>query len=149
MDLKGIMSISGKPGLYKHISQTKNGIIVESLIDKKRMQAFASAKISALQDIAVYTDGEDKPLADILRNIFKKENGAKCIDNKANPEAIKTYFQGILPEYDKERVHVSDMKRVISWYNLLHENNLVDLEKSEDEIKEEKIKAEELTEKSE
>jgi hypothetical protein len=137
MDLKGIMSISGKPGLFKHVSQTKNGIIVESLIDKKRMQAFASSKISALHDVAVYTDGEDKPLADVLRNIYKKENGGKCLDAKSNPEEIKKYFGEILPEYDKERVYVSDMKRVISWYNLLQEHNLIDLEKSEDELKEE------------
>jgi hypothetical protein len=138
MDLKGIMSISGKPGLYKHVSQTKNGIIVESLVDKKRMQAFASAKISALQDIAVYTDGEDKPLVEVFRNIFRKENGGKSIDSNSKPEEIKKYFGDILPNYDQERVYVSDMKRAISWYNLLRENNLVDLEKSEDELKEEK-----------
>jgi hypothetical protein len=137
MDLKGIMSISGKPGLFKHISQTKNGIIVESLLDQKRMQAFASSKISALPDIAVYTTGEDIALTEVLRNIYKKENGGKCIDSKSDAEAIKKYFAEILPEYDQERVYVSDMKRVLSWYNLLTDNKLIDLEKSEDELKKE------------
>jgi hypothetical protein len=132
MDLKGIMSISGKPGLFKHISQTKNGIIVESLIDKKRLQAFASSKISSLQDISVYSETEDKPLVEVFRAIYTKENGGKSIDSKAKPEEIKKYFETILPDYDKERVYISDMKRAISWYNLLLENNLIDMEKSEE-----------------
>ena len=146
MDLSGILSIVGKPGLYKHISQTKNGIIVESLTDKKRMHAFASDKISSLQDIAIYTDGEDVALAEIFRNIFKKEDGKKSIDSKSSPDELKKYFEEVLPDYDKNRVYVSNIKRVIAWYNLLLENNLVDLEEEKKEEEEEEEKKEQTTE---
>jgi len=129
MDLKGILAISGQAGLYKHVSKTRNGLIVESLLTKKRIHVFTSARISALQDIAVYTTGEERPLPDILREIYKKQNSEQAPDTtKATNNELKNYFEQILPEYDKERVYVSDIKRVISWYNLLNELKLVDLE---------------------
>jgi len=144
MDLKGILSISGKPGLYKHISQTKNGIIVESLVDKKRMPAYASAKISALEDIAIYTENEDMPLVDVFKKIYESENGKEVLSSKASNDELKAYFGKVLPEYDKERVYVSDLKKIITWYNLLLSLKLMDFTQKEEE-KEEKEKDEKKT----
>ncbi len=121
MDLSGIISISGMPGLYKVVSQAKNGVIVESLIDKKRFPAFATNKISALEDISMFTTNDDKRISEIMKTIFDKEGGKKCIDNKADDKAIIAYFAEILPDYDKERVYVSNMRKLFSWYNLLSE----------------------------
>lgn len=128
MDLKGILAISGYPGLFKLVKQARNSIIVESLEDGKRMPAYATSKISALEDIAIYTSGEDVQLHQVLKNIYTKENGGVAPSSKLSNEEVKTYFGQILPEYDKERVYVSDMKRVFNWYNILHKHNLVDLE---------------------
>jgi uncharacterized protein DUF6852/uncharacterized protein DUF5606 len=145
MDLNGILSISGKPGLYKHISQTKNGIIVESLVDKKRMPAYASAKISALEDIAIYTEDEDMPLNDVFKRIFETEDGKETLGKKATNDELKTYFEEVLPEYDKERVYVSDLKKIINWYNLLV--NLGLMEFSEEKKKQKRKKKKSLKKK--
>jgi hypothetical protein len=139
MDLSKILAISGKPDLYKHVAQSRNGVVIENITDGKRLNAFASDKISALQDIAIFTTGEDLPLADVFRKIFQKENGGQSIDHKSSNEDIKKYFEEVLPEFDKERVYVSDMKRLFKWYNTLQKQNLVDMEIPE---KEETEKAE-------
>lgn len=138
MDLQGILSISGKPGLYKHVSQTKNGIIVESLIDEKRMPAYASAKISALEDIAIYTEEEDMPLSDVFKRIYESEDGKETIGKKASNEELKEYFDTILPEYDRDRVYVSDIKKILTWYNLLVKLDLMDFSEKEEEKEEAK-----------
>jgi len=135
MKLKGILSISGYPDLYKLVSQARNGIIVESLVTKKRMQAFASSKISSLEDIAMYTTGEDLPLVNVFKNVYELEAGGKTVDNKLNNDEIRIHFEKVLPDYDKERVYVSDMRRVFKWYNMLQEMNLLDF--SEEPEKEE------------
>jgi len=142
MDLKGILSVSGYSDLFKLVAQSRNGIIVESLITKKRMQAFALSKISSLEDIAIYTTGEDIPLHDVFKNIFVKEQAGLCIDSKSDNEEVKAYFETILPEYDKERVYISDMKRVLKWYNMMQELNILEFNEEEekvDEITEEKV----------
>lgn len=133
MFLKGILSISGYPGLYKLISQGKTSIIVESLIDKKRMPAYASSKISALEDIAIFTDEEEMPLKKVLGSIYKLENGGMVPSEKTNDREIRDYFEKALPTYDKARVYVSDMKKVINWYNLLHKQNLLHFEEEKTE----------------
>lgn len=147
MDLKGILSISGYPGLYKHISQARNGIIVEALEGKKRMPAYATSKISALEDIAIFTEGEDIHLVDVLKRIFDKQEGKQAISHKSSPNELKAYFEEVLPEYDKDRVYVSDIKRVLNWYNILQKLEMLNFEeeeeKSEEENKEEETKAEE------
>jgi hypothetical protein len=125
MDLKGILSIGGHSGLYKHVTQTRTGIIVESLEDQKRMPAFATSKISALEDIAIYTDSGDIQLADVFKKIFDKENGGECLSHKSDDKKIAAYFAEILPDYDREKVYISHMKRVLNWYNLLHKHGLV------------------------
>lgn len=133
MDLKGILAISGHQGLYKLISQAKNSIIVESLIDKTRMPAYASTKISALEDIAIYTETEEVPLKDVFKNIFDKEKGNQSISHKSSNEEIKSYFEEILPTYDRDRVYVSDMKKIINWYNILHQVDLLNTKEPEAE----------------
>jgi len=128
MDLKGILSISGYPGLYRLVSQSKNSIIVESLEDKKRMPAFATSKISSLEDIAIYTDEEDLHLKDVLKRLLIKEQGKESIDPKSSNDTLKKVFGELIPNYDKERVYVSDMKRLFVWYNLLIKHEIIKLE---------------------
>jgi Ribonuclease G/E len=123
--LKGILAIAGQPGLYKVISEGKNNVVIESLVTGKKSTAYADAKMSTLEDIAIYTLQEDMPLKKVLRKIFDKENGGLAISVKSSPEELKKYFAEILPEYDKERVYGSDVKKVISWYNLLNEKGLL------------------------
>ncbi len=120
--LKGILSISGQPGLFRLVAETKNSIIVESLITGKRMPAYSTSKISSLSDISVFTESGEILLTDLFRKI--KESG-KTIPAKASANEIKTFFGEVLPEYDKDRVYVSDMKKVIQWYELLNELNLL------------------------
>jgi hypothetical protein len=138
--LKGILAISGQPGLFKVLTEGKNNVIVESLLSGKRSTVYTDAKMSALEDIAIYTTKEDLPLRKVLKKIAEKENGGKAIDAKKPPEDLKKYFAEVLPDYDKEKVYFSDIKKVISWYNLLHDKGLLDLEDDKEEEKEDKEK---------
>jgi hypothetical protein len=138
MILKDILSISGEPGLFKFIAQGKNAIIVEHLETKKRTSAYGSAKVSSLEDIAIFTQGEDIPLGKVFDLIFEKENGGAAIDPKSDPSKLKSWFEGVLPEYDKDKVYASDIKKLAAWYNILHKQGLL--------IKEEPEKTEEKTE---
>lgn len=138
--LKTILSISGKPGLYKLISQGKNMLIVESLVDKKRFPAYGNEKIISLGDIAMYTDTEDVPLKDVLLSMKKKENGeAVALDvKKATPDELRNYLGEVLPTFDRDRVYVSDIKKLITWYNLLVSCGMTDFEEPAEEAEEEK-----------
>ena len=134
--LKTILSISGKPGLFKLISQAKNMLIVESLQTGKRQPAYAHEKIISLGDIATFTDEEDVPLSEVLNAIKEKENGAKVILDikKADNETLRAYLAEVLPNFDRERVYPTDIKKLISWYNLLVEtgnSDFVEEEKSQ------------------
>jgi hypothetical protein len=135
--LKGIIAISGQSGLFKVLSEGKNTVIVESLLTGKRSTVYTDAKMSALEDIAVYTSKEDLPLRKVFKKIADKENGGKSIDAKNSPEELKKYFAEVLPDYDKEKVYFSDIKKVISWYNLLQDKGMLDLEDEQEEKKEE------------
>ncbi len=137
--LKTILSISGKSGLYKLVSQGKNMLIVESLADKKRMPAYGTDKMISLGDIAMYTDDEDVPLQEVFLSIKKKENGQPININikTATPEELRQYMGEVLPTFDRDRVHLSDIKKLIAWYNLLVANNLTDFEPAEEETAEE------------
>ena len=119
IDLSGFISISGQPGLFKVVAQSKNGVIVEGLNDKKRTNVYASTKVSTLSDISMFTTGDDKPLEEIMTSIFDKEKGGPAVDAKADDKAVEKYFAAILPEYDKDRVYVSNMRKLFSWYNAL------------------------------
>ena len=136
MDLSGIISISGMPGLYKVVAQSKNGLIVESLIDKKRIPAYSHYKISALEDISIFTTGEDMPLSQVFQKIHDKEKGGQAPDHKGNDGELRKYFGEAVSEYDQDRVYASDIRKVINWYNLLQKNDM--LKPKQDEKSEEK-----------
>lgn len=134
MDLSGVISIGGMSGLYKVISQAKNGFIVESLADKKRMPAYSHYKISALQEISVFTKNEDMPLKDVFQKIFDKQAGAPAIDHKSADDQLKKFFSEAVPDHDAERVHTSDIRKIIMWYNMLQKTDLLTKkEESDDE----------------
>jgi hypothetical protein len=132
MNLTGIIAISGKPGLFKVIAQGKNNIIVESLEDKKRIPAYNSDRISALDDISIYTYDDDKPLREIYKTIFEKENGGATISHKEDANKLQAYLLEILPSYDQERVYGSDIKKLFQWYNLLHKAGELKVETTEE-----------------
>lgn len=120
--LKGILSISGQPGLFKLVAESKNSIIVESLLNGKRIPAYSTSKISALSDISVFTETGEIQLTELFKKM--KESG-KVVGAKASNNEIKTFFEEILPEYDKDRVYVSDMKKILQWYQLLNDKDLL------------------------
>ena len=139
MDLSKILSISGRSGLFQVISQLKNAVLVESLLDKKRFPAFAHEKISSLEEIAVFTATEDKPLKEILKAIYDKLEGKPALDAKSENTLLQAFFLEVVPDYDSGRVYISDIRKIISWYNLLLENQLLDFtEKEEEKAEEEK-----------
>lgn len=120
MELKEILAIAGQPGLYRFVAQSsRGGVIVESLADGRRMNAAATSRVSALTEISIFTEGEDIALAKVLTNLYVYAGGKEAISPKENPERLKEYFAQVLPDYDRDRVHVSDMKKVFSWYNIL------------------------------
>ena len=119
MELKEILAISGQPGLYKYVAQSTRGVIVESLLDGRRMNASSNARVSALSEISMFTEGDDIALADVFTRIYAHTGGQPAIDPKSSPEALKAAFAEVLPEYDRDRVHVSDIKKCFAWYNLL------------------------------
>jgi len=145
MVLKDLLAIAGSPGLYKFIAEGKNAVIVEHLETGKRTSAHGASRVSSLEDIAVFTDTEEVPLAEVFDKIYEKENGAASINHKSSPEDLKTYFNELIPSYDRERVYVSDMKKIIQWYNILHSLDMLVKEQkdSESEVlsKEEEVKA--------
>lgn len=135
--LKTILSVSGKPGLYKLLSQGKNMLIVESLKDKKRLPVYINDKVVSLGDIAMYTVDAEVPLREVMQKMYEKENGSVKIDvKKASNDELREYFAQILPDYDRERVYVNDIKKLITWFNLLVDNGYVDF--NEESSKEEK-----------
>jgi hypothetical protein len=131
MILKDILAISGESGLFKFIAQGKNAIIVEHLETKKRSSAHGSAKVSSLEDIAIFTEKEDMPLGKVFDLIYEKENGGLAIDSKSDAGKLRTWFEGILPDYSKDKVYTSDMKKVAHWYNILHNLNMLIKEEPE------------------
>ena len=146
MDLKDILSISGHPGLYKFITQGRNGMIVESMETKKRMFAYDSYKVSSLEDIALYAEEKEVPLVDVFKKIYEKENGGETINHKDPDDKLKAYFNEVLPDYDRSRVYTSDIKKILSWYNILHKLKMLDFKEEE---KKDKEKAKEENEKKE
>ncbi len=131
MDLSKILSISGKPGLYETLAQTKNGLVVESLTDGKKFTAFSHEKISSMEEISIYTTDEDRPLKEILKTIFEKQNGEKVLSHKSSATELKTFFKEMVPDYDEDNVYISDIKKVVNWYNTLVEHKLLDFEEDE------------------
>ncbi len=118
--LNNILSISGKPGLFKLVSRGKNMLIVESLESGKRQPAYAHDKVISLADIAMFTNEGEKPLAEVMEAVKAKENGAVAsITTKSTADQLRTWFADVLPDFDRDRVYPSDIKKLITWYNLL------------------------------
>jgi len=137
MDLSKVLSIAGKPGLFSMVSQSKSGLIVESLLDGKRIPAFSHERISSLEEISIFTEVDDVPLKEVFQKIFEKEDGKKTISHKSSANELKALMESILPDYDRERVYVSDLKKLVNWYNLLVDKNLIGLESKDDDTNKE------------
>ncbi|MGQ3678085.1 DUF5606 family protein [Tenacibaculum discolor] len=119
MEFNKIIAVTGKPGLYEILSQTKTGVIVKSIVDGKRFPITATHNVSLLENIAIYTYEEEVPLAQVLKNIADKEDGKEAISHKESANKLTTYFGEVLPGFDEERVYASNIKKVIQWYNIL------------------------------
>ena len=133
-----VLTISGKPGLYRLLSSARNMIIVEMVdASKKRIPVHNTDKVVMLDDIAIYTDTEEVPLREVFAKIYEKENGVLSIDLKmATPEELVEYFEGIMPDYDRERVYLTHIKKMFSWYNILVANGVVDFKVEEEQTEE-------------
>ena len=125
MNLEGIIYVSGKPGLFKVVSNTKNTIIIESLTDKKRRPIHSHNQANMLQEIGIYTYNDTKPISDIFDKIAEKENGEKTISHKSSEDELTNYFREILNDYDEEKVYLSDIKKVFQWYNTIQNAGLI------------------------
>jgi hypothetical protein len=134
MDLTKILSISGKPGLFKMVGETKNGLIVESLEDNKKFPVFSHEQISSLKEISIYTETDSVSLKDVLKKVRELQDD-KPVDNpkKASADDLKALFEQLVPDYDKEAVYISDMKKVLTWYNLLLKNDMLDFTEDEED----------------
>lgn len=142
--LSKILSVSGKPGLYRLISTGKNLNVVESLLNGKRLPLYITEKLVALSDISIYTVEKDVPLRDVFKKMSEKENGNKAsVSTKASNKELFSYFEEVLPDYDKERVYASDIKKIISWYNIIVENK-IDLDEEVSETEDTTVETEEM-----
>lgn len=143
MNLEKILAISGKPGLYALKVQTRTGFVAESLLDGKKITVGLRSNVSLLSEISMYTNTEEKPLADVMRNIAIKEDNGPALSHKEDNATLVTYFKEVLPDYDEDRVYVSDIKKVLNWYNLLQAKGLVSKEvpvaKTADAVAEETV----------
>ena len=133
MALDKILSIGGKPGLYKLLTQTRSGFVGESLLDGKRVTVGIRSNVSVLSEIAIYTLEEEVPLREVFQKIKEKEGGKKTsISHKADKIELEEYFFEILPNYDEDRVYASDIKKIVQWYNILLDNNITDFVEEKD-----------------
>ncbi len=147
MDLQGIISISGRPGLFKIVTQGKSNVIVESLIDKKRFPAFASEKISSIEDISIFTYEEDVKLTDVFSTLLSQNEGKESINHKVEESVLRSTFTSVLSNYDIDRVYLSDIRKVFQWYNLLLKEGLLKLEVIEEAESASEVKIEKETKK--
>ena len=139
MNLEGIINVAGKPGLYKVVSKGNKTVIVESFIDGKRSPLYSDNQANMLEEIGIYTYDDTKPLSEIFDDIAKKEKGEQSINHKSSTKQLTIYFREILKDYDEERVYISDIKKVIQWYNAMQKKGLIELPK----IEKKKIKSSE------
>ena len=146
IQLKDILAISGKGGLFKFIAQARNGIVVESLDDKKRHVAPATARVNSLEDIAIFTHDEEVPLADIFYTIHQQSEGKETLSHKASGAELQSFFGELVPEYDEQRVYLSDIKKIFQWYNQLQKHDMLEVIEKEEEGSETEDSGEESTE---
>ena len=128
MDLSRVIAISGKPGLYRLVSQTRNGFIVEDLDKGKKVSIAANYNVSLLDNVAIYGVSQEYPLAEVFFRIYKKENGGEAIDHKSSGAELRAYMEQVLPEYDDSRVYDSDLKKLFQWYNILQSKGLLNID---------------------
>ena len=128
MNLEKILAISGKPGLYALKVQTRTGFVAESMLDGKKITVGLRSNVSLLSEISMYTHSAEKPLAEVMRNIAIKEDNGPALSHKEDNARLTAYFKEVLPDYDEDRVYVSDIKKVLNWYNLLQAKGLVSKE---------------------
>lgn len=134
MTLDKILSISGKPGLFKIVTQTRSGLVAESLMDQKKISVNVHSNVSVLSEIAIYTLTEEVPLREVLKKVMDKENGEQTsISHKDSKIKLEEYFFEVLPDYDEDRVYASDIKKIIQWYNLLQQHDMLDALSTKDE----------------
>lgn len=119
MKMSEILAVTGCPGLYKFVARSMRGVIVESLVDGKRMNVDTNARVSAMSDISIFTDNEDKPLAEVFESLRAISNSQPTISHKDSEAAVEAKFAEAVPDYSRGRVHLSDMRKVIAWYNIL------------------------------
>ncbi len=131
-DLQKVFSIAGYPGLFVYVSQSRSGVIVESLLDKKRMCAGPSMRITTLGDVAMYTDKEEIPLKEVFEKINNVYNGGKAVDHKSDNATLQQFMVSVLPDYDRDRVYTSHMKKLAEWYNILQANNMLEFVEEEE-----------------
>ena len=137
MSLEKILSISGMPGLYQMKNQTRSGFLAESLVDGKKISISTRHNVSLLSEIAIYTLTEEVPLREVFLKISEKEDGGEAITHKSSKDELEEYFFGVLPDYDEDRVYVSDIKKVVQWYNLLTKNGVTDFSEQDEASDEE------------
>lgn len=146
MKLDKVMSISGKPGLYELKAQTRGGFVAESMLDGKKISVNMRHNVSLLSEIAIYTYTEEVPLREIFQKIYDKENGGEAINHKESKAKLEEYFREVLPEYDEDRVYISDIKKIFQWYNLLLSKGYTDFTKSDENSTEENVSDENSSE---
>ena len=134
MNLEGIINVAGKPGLYKVVSQGKNTVIAEALTDGKKTPLFSHNQSNMLEEIGIYTYDDTKPLSEIFDEIAIKENEGQALSHKSSTNQLIDYFREILTDYDEERVYISDIKKVIQWYNVLQKAGLIELPKEKKKV---------------
>ena len=144
MGLEKILSVAGKPGLYKLITQTRTGFVAESLLDGKKISVGLRSNVSVLSEIAIYTLEEELPLREVFLKIQKKENGGKTsVNHKDEKIKLEEYFFEVLPNYDEDRVYASDIKKIIQWYNILVDKEITDFSDTNSEATEAEASEEE------
>ena len=139
MELRTVLSITGKPGLFKLIAHRKNGVVVESLLDGARASIPANANVSSLGDIAIYTYEEEVPLKDVFKAMSNVTEGKEALSHKSAKSDLEDFFGEVLPKFDQERVYASDIKKVIQWFNIIVKNNLLSILDAEDTSKDDSI----------
>ncbi|MDC8003447.1 DUF5606 domain-containing protein [Aureisphaera galaxeae] len=137
MSLEKVLSISGKPGLYLLKTQTRTGLLAESLMDGRKITVSARHNVSLLSEIAIYTLTEEVPLREVFQKIHDKEEGGEAISHKSSKDELEEYFFNVLPDYDEDRVYPSDIKKVVQWYNLLNKNGIKDFSETDEDTSEE------------
>jgi hypothetical protein len=135
MNLEGIITVAGKPGLYKVVSEGNNTVIVESFTDRKKTPLYSHNQANMLEEIGIYTYDDTKPLSEIFDDIAKKEKGEQSLSHKSSTNQLTAYFREILTDYDEERVYISDIKKVIQWYNAMQAFGLIEIPKAEKKAK--------------